>query len=423
MTTVKSFISALEQHSQTVCNRLTESLDYDSYESLLNDLKFRVTELEAAAWNEEGSLPAIESGEVQAALIVARGWQVKLLERMHFITLARQVTPVVKKQAAKLPEIKLVTFKGEYDEWETFWNSFRNNVDFRDDLEPSAKLTYLFQCLEGEPKEMVKGLPHTDSNYVIAVYLLTDRYGDKIKQTDVLLEKFHNLPSPKHNAKDLHSFLTECRKVRQQMWNLTTVDDSLVIRSTIVRKLSLPTYEAICDYHRCYDFSLEQMNDAFQYMIDKLEQASLVLVSQTNVKSVEAKSSNQKQKGGQYSCSYCSGDHRAVDCTKYKTINARKDRNAEQHLCFNCLRVDHSSKSCKSNRTCHICHQHHHTSLCHQQSNNNTNGSSSKGNDPTSNTKGQTSQSHSSSHTQTWSYLYPQQQQQKPVVTQGKNNN
>ena len=71
-----------------------------------------------------------ESEEIQAALIVARGWQVKLLERMHFITL-------------KLPEIKLVTFKGEYDGWETFWSSFHNNVDFRDDLESKAKLTYL----------------------------------------------------------------------------------------------------------------------------------------------------------------------------------------------------------------------------------------------------------------------------------------
>ena len=143
MLTVKPFLSALEQLIQTVCNRLTESLDYDSYESLLDNLKVRITELEAAARNEGGNLPASESGEVQAALVVARGWQVKLLERMHFTTLARQVTPAVKKCSAKLPEIKFVAFKGEYAEWETFWSSFRNNVDFRDDLEPSAKLTYL----------------------------------------------------------------------------------------------------------------------------------------------------------------------------------------------------------------------------------------------------------------------------------------
>ena len=159
---------------------------------------------------------------------------------------------------------------------------------------------------------------------MIAVNLLTDRYGDKIKQTDVLLQKFHNLPSSKHNAKDLHSFLTEYRKVREQMRNLTTVDDSLVIRSTIVQKLSLPTYGAIWEYHKRYDFSLEQMDEALQYLICKLEQASLALVDKTNDRSVEVKSLYQKQKGGRYSCSYCSADHKAVDCTKYKTINARK---------------------------------------------------------------------------------------------------
>ena len=65
----------------------------------------------------------------------------------------------------------------------------------------------------------------------------------------------------------------------------------------------MPTYEAICDYHKCYDFSLEQMDDALQCMIGKLEHASLALVAQTHVKSVEAKSSYRKQKGGQYSCS------------------------------------------------------------------------------------------------------------------------
>ena len=71
--------------------------------------------------------------------------------------------------------------------------------------------------------------------------------------------------------------------------------------------------------------SLEQMDDALQYMIGKLKHASLALAAQTHVKSVEAKSLNQKQKGGQYSCSYFSGNHKAVDCTKYKTINARND--------------------------------------------------------------------------------------------------
>ena len=73
-----------------------------------------------------------------------------------------------KKRHAKLPEIQLLTFSGNYDEWETFSSSFYNNVDLRDNLEKSARLTCLLQSLEGEPREMIKGLSHTDANYTIA---------------------------------------------------------------------------------------------------------------------------------------------------------------------------------------------------------------------------------------------------------------
>ena len=271
--------------------------------------------------------------EVQAALNVARGWQVKLLERVSFIVTNRQFTPVIKKQSLKLPEIKLITFKGDFDEWTTFWSSFRNNVDSRDDLEPSAKLSYLLQCVDEEPKEMIKGLPNTDHNYVVAVHLLSDQYGDKVKQTHVLLQKFHSLPSPKHNAKDLCSFLTEYRKVREQMRCITNIQESeLVIRSILIRKLSMQTYEEVCDCSRDYNFTLTQMDVALQYIIDKFEHATLVMGECTNVKSIEAKSQQQKQNGGQPTSAYCTGNHKAINCTKYKTKNARKDRIIAQRL-------------------------------------------------------------------------------------------
>ena len=52
---------------------------------------------------------------------------------------------------------------------------------------------------------MINGLSHTDANY-IAVTALKDRYADPVKQTEVLLKKFFNLPSPCHNAKELVAF-------------------------------------------------------------------------------------------------------------------------------------------------------------------------------------------------------------------------
>ena len=236
----------------------------------------------------------------------------------------------------------------------------------------------------------------------------------------MLLQTFYNLPSPKHNSKDLHSFLIEYHKVREQMRNITNVDLSTVIKSTVVRKLSLQTYEAICDYYRSYDISLSQMDVTLNYMANKFEHAVLVMGVKTNIKSVEAKTQqNQKARNCQFNCSYCKGDHGASDCTKYETLNARRDRVIAQHLCFNCLGVGHSSKNCKSPKTCRICHPHHHTSLCNQQ----TTKVGSKSNYPTPSLKGQTSHARSSSGNHAPSHPYPlQQQQQKPTTTQGKSN-
>ena len=122
--------------------------------------------------------------------------------------------------------MKLLTFSRNNDEWETFWSSFYNNVDLGDDLEKSAKLTYLLQSPEAEPRGMIKGLSHRDANYMIAVTALQDRYADLVKQTEVLLQKFFNLPSPRHDAKELRSFLTEYRKVREQMRHVEDFDVS-----------------------------------------------------------------------------------------------------------------------------------------------------------------------------------------------------
>ena len=97
---------------------------------------------------------ASEQGDVQASLNVAKGWQVKILERVNFVMSSRHVTPTVKKCSVKLPEVKLITFKGEFNEWNTFWSSFWNNVDTRDDLIQSAKLSYLLQSIEGKPNTM-----------------------------------------------------------------------------------------------------------------------------------------------------------------------------------------------------------------------------------------------------------------------------
>ena len=271
--------------------------DQETYTNLLDEFKQSINTLEQSHADLSENLAQVEQGEVYASLSNARSWQVKLLERINFIkSISTNLSTLTKKKFGRLPEVKLATFKGNFDEWETFWSSFRTNVDVRDDLERSTKFIYLVQSLKGEPKEMVSILAITDDNYPIAVRVLRDRYDDASRQTHVLLQKFHTLPTPKHNPKDLRNFLTEYRKVRTQLSHVVDIQQSeLVIKLTLVRKLVFQTFDKICDLYVTHDFSLKQMEMGIQHIINKLEQATLALGEKANVKQVGVSSQQPNQ--------------------------------------------------------------------------------------------------------------------------------
>ena len=265
---VKSLLVALGTLAIKVRDQLAESYDQDTYTNLLEELKQNINVVEQSCADLAKELTQVEQGAVYASLSNARSWQVKLLERVNFIkSFSTNSSTVTKKKYGRLPEVKLAAFKGNFNEWETFWNSFRTNVDIRDDLKRSTKFIYLAQSLEGEPKEMISGLTITDENYSIAIHILRDRYDNATKQTNVLLQKFHLLPTPKHNPKDLRNFLTEYRKIKTQLAHALDFQQSeLDIESTLVRKLAFQTFDKICDLYVTHDFTLKQMEMGIQHI-------------------------------------------------------------------------------------------------------------------------------------------------------------
>ena len=123
------------------------------------------------------------------------------------------------------------------------------------------------------------------------------------------------------------------------------------------------------------------METGIQHIVDKLEQAVLALAEGATIKQVGVNSPSQNQSSKQSKfktnqrCSYCSGEHLAHECTKYKTVHSRKDRVMQLRLCYNCLTPGHSSKMCHSTKTCRTCSSHYHSSLCfkaHTNSSDNT---------------------------------------------------
>ena len=249
---LKSVLVSLEALTLQVKDRLAESHDRDTYTHLLEHVKQSVHNVEEVTAELAGEMQQVDEREVYTSVSNARSWQIKLMDRVHFIesfAIANaNVNVTCKKKYGKLPEVKLTVFKGDFGEWETFWSSFRTNVDVRDDIEKTTKYIYLVQSLEGEPKEMINGLAITKDNYNVAVQILKDRYANASKQTSVLMQKFHTMPTPKHSSKDLRVFLTEYRKIKTQLSRVLDFKQSeVVIKSIVVRKLPFQTFKHICN--------------------------------------------------------------------------------------------------------------------------------------------------------------------------------
>ena len=430
---LKSLLVSLGQLTLRFRDHLSDSLDQVTYANLLEELKQNITEVESLTATLSEAAEDID-GEVYIIVSDARSWQIKLMNRIHFLETLKMSanvnvnsvsnSNVTKMKPGMLPEVKLIVFKGDFEEWENFWSSFRANVDARDDLERTTKLIYLAQSLEGEPKEMISGLAKTDDNYSVALYILKKRYANESKQTNVLMQRFHAISTPKHNSKDLRVFLTEYRKIKHQLSRIVDFQaNDLVIKSVVVRKLPFQTFDRICDIYVTHDFTLEQMETGIQHIVDKLEQTVLALAKGAVIKQVEVNSqsqnppSKQSKSKANHRCSYCSGEHPAHECTKYKTVQSRKDRILKLRLCFSCLTPGHSSKMCHSTKTCRSCGASHHSSLCFKTQANSSDSSNQSSNVSQGKT-GQSSSSSSANHShKAQAQSHPTN---KPVVTHNK---
>ncbi|XP_059046723.1 uncharacterized protein LOC131842208 [Achroia grisella] len=86
----------------------------------------------------------------------------------------------------KLPDLKLVSFEGFYDQWLEFKNSYCTMIHKRTDLDPIQKFHYLRSSLSGSALQVISALEFTAENYTHAWELLLNRF-----QNDRLLVHNH----------------------------------------------------------------------------------------------------------------------------------------------------------------------------------------------------------------------------------------
>ena len=101
------------------------------------------------------------------------------------------------KSSMRIPKIAIKPFSGDKLSYQLFKESFEAGVESKEEMSKVEKFVYLRSLLRGKAEQLVNGLSLTGENYVTALKLLDERYGDKQGLINEHTSKLIKLPKVK----------------------------------------------------------------------------------------------------------------------------------------------------------------------------------------------------------------------------------
>ncbi|XP_042892723.1 uncharacterized protein LOC122266866 [Penaeus japonicus] len=283
----------------------------------------------------------------------------------------------------KLPKLELPKFSGDVIQWQSFWDQFISHIDATD-IPVISKYAYLLSLLEGDAKNVVKGLAHTSANYQVACDLLKERYGRKER---IIFTHVQALLNGKL------SISTSSEKSVTQLWKLrdeilthvrslealgVTGKQCEVFLTPII--LSRLPHDLRLEWARDgdgHESDLDFLLDFLYKEISRLERSE-AFRGKKNVAEGKTESSAPKEKKFSAAalhtsskqeppvCCFCKKKHKSENCFNVQKLSGqeRGEKIRSLGVCFKCLNSGHSSRFCKAQIKCASCEGNHNTLMC-----------------------------------------------------------
>ena len=296
----------------------------------------------------------------------------------------------------KLPKIELKSFTGKAIDWFPFWEHFSSLVDANPDLSLVDKLAYLKSVLKGDASLALDGLALTGDNYIIAIEILRERYGDSQRVISEHMEALFNLEAvtSAKSTNRLRKLLGSVEVHVRSLENLGRPPEQYgdMFIPLLFTKLPSDIRLAICEKVPPDQHGLRAILSQLQAEVSSRERAEYLAVTVGGTKSDQTSSRRSPQPATasaltvsstteSSACVYCSQAHESRSCTVVTNVKRRKEILRRDGRCYVCLKQHHISRNCKSKVKCAKCQQRHHTTICESSENKastNTNSSSSE---------------------------------------------
>ncbi|XP_065896204.1 uncharacterized protein [Dysidea avara] len=270
--------------------------------------------------------------------------------------------------ASRLPKLTLPTFSGNPLAWLTFWDSFQAAIHLNPNLSGVQKFNYLKAQLQGDAARTIDGIPLCDQNYLHAVTLLQNRFGQTHKLVSAHMQALLQVPNPTNTLSSLRTFHDTIESHSRGLSSLGKSEQSYgdLLVPIILGKLPKDIKQNLARNSTSTEWKFSQLMLAILREIEILETGnanphSSPFTAAFMVNSKPPRSTKPQDKGPP-ACVFCKGPHTANQCTT-TDHHRRLDIVKQNNLCFNCL-GKHKVSTCSSKHRCRKCHRKHHTSLC-----------------------------------------------------------
>lgn len=154
-------------------------------------------------------------------------------------THSAQVNPHQPTTYTRLPKLEIKHFNGDLLEWVSFINLFNSTIHRDTTIPAVTKFQYLLSVLSGEPQNLIKSLPLSAANYLVAYDLLNERYHSPRRLVTLHLNQILDLPLVNHTPKSMRHFVNSYFEHTQALKGLNTdiTDRNALLSAMILRKM------------------------------------------------------------------------------------------------------------------------------------------------------------------------------------------
>ncbi|CAC5379125.1 unnamed protein product [Mytilus coruscus] len=147
----------------------------------------------------------------------------------------------------KLPNIDTISFNGDKTKWNEFRDSFESSIDQNKRLPNIDKFIYLKSKLVGDAKYAISGLNVSHENYIVAVNILKERFGNAQDVIDLHYCEMINIQFPLNKTYSLRLFIDKVNRHFRSLEVLKqSVDQDIFVSVLLQLEIQKGTKEKWC---------------------------------------------------------------------------------------------------------------------------------------------------------------------------------